>query len=112
MENLRRAILEFVRKREWQRYHSPKNLAASLSIEAAELQEIFLWLDNDESYNLTEEQLFRLREEIGDVMINLVNLATKFNIDPTECAMKKLEKIAANYPEDLARGNAKKYTEL
>lgn len=112
MENLQRAIIEFAEKREWQRYHSPKNLAASLSIEVAELQEIFLWLDNDESYSLSEVQFLRLREEIGDVMINLVNLASKFNLDPVECAEKKLEKLAINYPEDRARGNAKKYTEL
>ena len=69
-------------------------------------------MESDESYCLTEVQLNRLREEIGDVMINLINLASKFNLDLIECAKDKLEIIKTNYPEDLAKGNAKKYTEL
>jgi dCTP diphosphatase len=111
MERLKAKIREFVEERDWDQYHSPKNLAMGISVEAAELLEVFLWLTEDESKALTEEQLTSVRHEIGDVMIHLTNLADKLGLDPIECAMKKLDLNGAKYPKDIVKGSAKKYTD-
>jgi dCTP diphosphatase len=111
VEELRRAIKKFVKDREWQKYHSPKNLAIGLSIEAAELSEIFLWLTEKESKTLSEKQLERLKEEIGDVMIYIVNLADKFDLDPIKCAQEKIKLNCKKYPAAKVKGSAKKYSE-
>ena len=69
MEELKQDIKKFVQERDWDKYHSPKNLAIGVSVEAAELLEIFLWLTEEEGESLKQEQLSSLRDEIGDVMI-------------------------------------------
>jgi dCTP diphosphatase len=111
VDELRRAIKKFVKERKWKKYHSPKNLAIGLSIEAAELSEIFLWLTEKESKALSKKQLERLKEEIGDVMIYIVNLADKFNLDPIKCAQDKIKLNSEKYPASKVRGSAKKYTD-
>lgn len=111
MEPLRRNIQLFVEERDWEKYHSPKNLAIGLSIEVSELMEIFLWLSEEESRKLDRQQLERLKEEIGDVMIYLTSLADRFGLDPIVCAADKVELNKKKYPADKVRGSAKKYTE-
>jgi dCTP diphosphatase len=111
MESLKQQISSFAKERDWDKYHSPKNLAIGLSIEASELLEIFHWLPEDESYDLSEGKLRNLREEIGDIMIYLINLAGKFGLDPIDCAKHKLELNKIKYPSDVVKGSAKKYTE-
>lgn len=104
MERLR----AFVSARDWGQFHSPKNLAAGLAIEAAEVLEVFLWIGDAESTQLDDQKLARLREEIGDVQIYLVNLADKFGLDPLDCALMKLSLNERKYPADLVRGQRKK----
>jgi len=111
MESLKKDLENFVKERDWDKYHSPKNLAMGLSIEASELLEIFLWLTEEESHNLSERKLTDLKEEIGDIMIYLTNLANKFDLDPIECAKRKIELNRTKYPSDLVKGSAKKYSE-
>lgn len=111
MDTLKKQIANFAKERDWDKYHSPKNLAIGLAVEASELLEIFLWLTEDESRNLPESKLDNIKEEIGDVMIYLVNIANQFGLDPIECAKRKLELNKEKYPRDLVRGSAKKYTE-
>jgi len=111
MKELLLKIRQFVNKRDWKKYHSPKNLAIGLSVEAAELLEIFTWLSEEESYNLNENQLNHIKEEIGDIMIYLTNLADKFGFNPIDCALEKLKLNENKYPVDLVKGSAKKYTE-
>jgi len=111
MKELLEAVREFRRARDWDRYHSPKNLAMALSVEVAELVEIFQWLTEEQSGNLTDPQLARAKEEIGDVMIYLANLADKLGLDPLEAAFEKLEKNERKYPAERVRGKSKKYTE-
>lgn len=111
MDSLKKQVAFFAKERDWGKYHSPKNLAMGLSIEASELLEIFLWLTEEESKNLPENKLNNLKEEIGDIMIYLVNLTNKFDLDPIECAKQKLILNKTKYPTDLVRGSAKKYTE-
>ena len=101
----------FVAERDWEKFHSPKNLAAGLAIEAAELLELFLWVGEEESRKLDEPHLARLREEIGDVQLYLINLAAKFDLDPLECASVKLDINKLKYPADQVRGSAKKYND-
>ncbi len=98
MQSLKKQIEDFAIERDWEKYHSPKNLAMGLSVEASELLEIFLWKTEQESQNLPENQLNDLKEEIGDIMIYLTNLANKFGLDPIECAKQKLELNKAKYP--------------
>ena len=112
MNNLTKQIRTFAKKRDWQQFHSPKNLAMALSVEASEIVEIFQWLTQEQSRSLNKSQKSHLEEEIGDVMIYLTNLADKFNLDPLEAAKKKMKLNAKKYPVDKARGLAKKYTEL
>jgi dCTP diphosphatase len=111
LENLRSAIRTFIRERDWEQFHSPKNLAMSLSVEVAEVVEHFQWLTEEQSKNLPPEKLGEVRDEIGDVMIYLIELADKLGIDPVEAAKAKLEITRQKYPADLVRGKASKYTE-
>jgi NTP pyrophosphatase (non-canonical NTP hydrolase) len=111
MKQLIAKIRRFNDDREWERYHSPKNLATALMIEAAELAEPFQWLTQRQSRNLSTVKKQKIREEIGDVLIYLLNLADQLDIDPISAASEKIAKNEAKYPVALARGSAKKYTE-
>jgi dCTP diphosphatase len=111
MDSLIDQVKLFVKERDWDQFHSPKNLAIGLSIEASELLEIFLWLSEEESKKLPKNKINDLKEEIGDILIYLINLADKFNLDPIECARNKIEVNKKKYPIEIVRGSAKKYTE-
>jgi NTP pyrophosphatase (non-canonical NTP hydrolase) len=111
MEILKKRLREFARERDWEQYHSPKNLAMALSVEVAEIVELFQWLSEEESKTLGADKRAELEEEIGDVLIYLVNLADKFEIDPLHAAMEKLEKNAKKYPAQTVKGKSLKYTE-
>ncbi len=111
MQELIEDIRDFVTERDWEQFHTPKNLAAGLTVESSELLEIFLWMTPEESRNLPMETLAKVREEIGDVMIFLLNLASKFELDPVECAKAKMVQNRQKYPAELVRGSAKKYDE-
>ena len=111
IELLKQKIREFARERDWEKYHSPKNLAMALSVEVAELIEIFQWVSEEESYQLNEGQFTALRDEIGDVLIYLTGLADKFDLDPIECAEAKIELNKIKYPSNIVKGSAKKYNE-
>jgi dCTP diphosphatase len=111
MEELVEQIRAFARERDWEQFHSPKNLAISLSIEAAEILEIFQWMDDAESYDLSENQRQALEEEIGDVMLYLTHLADKFGIDVLQAAKSKIRLNAQKYPADIVRGKSNKYTD-
>jgi len=111
VNDLRDAIWAFIRKRDWEQFHSPKNLAMALSVEVADIVEHFQWLTEEQSKNLPPEKLGELREEIGDVMIYLTELADKLGIDPVEAAKAKVAINEQKYPAELVRGKASKYTE-
>lgn len=98
MKQLQAEIKEFIHQRDWQKYHSPKNLAMALSVETAELLEIYQWLSQAESKNVSGETLDHIEEEIGDILIYLTTLAAAHGLDPVSAARKKLEKNAIKYP--------------
>jgi NTP pyrophosphatase (non-canonical NTP hydrolase) len=110
-ERLVEELERFVAERDWEQFHSPKNLAMALSVEVAEIVEHFQWLTEEQSRNLPQEKLAEVREEIGDVMIYLTELAEKLEIDPVEAAQAKLELNSKKYPAALVKGKAAKYTE-
>ena len=112
MDNLIVHIRKFAEERDWEQFHSPKNLSMALTVEAGELMEHMQWLTEEESRNLPTEKKQKVEEEIGDVLIYLLRLADKLGIDPLEAAHKKLKKNALKYPVEEARGNALKYTEF
>lgn len=109
---LRDELRDFARAREWDRYHTPKNLAMALIVEAAELVEHFQWLTPEQSHALPERKFDKVREEVADVLIYLVELADVLGIDLAAAAREKIAKNAAKYPVEKARGNAAKYDEL
>jgi dCTP diphosphatase len=111
VNDLRAAIKLFIDERDWEQFHSPKNLAMALSVEASEIVEHFQWLTEEQSKNLPPEKLADLREEIGDVMIYLTELADKLGIDPLEAAKAKVAINEQKYPPELVKGKASKYTE-
>jgi dCTP diphosphatase len=112
LERLRDALRDFAAAREWDQFHSPKNLAMALSAEAGELLETFQWLTEAQSRNPSAETLAAASEEIADVLLYLIRLCDQLDIDPVAAADRKLLANAAKYPVDRARGNSKKYTEL
>ncbi len=100
----RDALRAFVAERDWAQFHSPENLAKSISIEAAELLELFQWnADADEQ---------KLREELADVLTYCIMLADKIGADPQQLVLDKLEQTRAKYPADKARGRSEKYDQL
>lgn len=111
MKELVEMIRKFDTERDWGQFHSPKNLAIGLSVEAAELLEIFQWISEKESFHLTENKQTQLAEEIGDIMIYLANLSDKFGINPIVAAKDKLKLNETKYPSDMTKGSAKKYSE-
>lgn len=112
LEALRDRIREFARERDWDQFHSPKNLAMALAGEAGELLEIFQWLTEEQSRALDDKALAKARDEIADVLLYLVRLADRLGVDPLAAAGRKLDENARKYPVDKARGNARKYDEL
>lgn len=112
MEALFKKILKFRDDRDWAQYHDPKNLSQAISIEAAELQEIFLWKTVAESRNLPVAKIDQIKEELADVFIFMAYLCAEFNIDLLAEVEKKLEKNARRYPIEKSKGRNTKYTEL
>ena len=112
LDSLRDQLRAFAAARDWDPFHSPKNLAMALSAEAAELLEIFQWLTEEQSRSLAPEARAAASDEVADVLLYLVRLADKLGVDPIAAANRKLLANAAKYPVDKARGTSKKYTEL
>ena len=112
LASLKSDLRDFALEREWDQFHTPKNLACALSVEVAELLEHFQWTRDSESVGLPAEKMALIAEEIGDVLLYLIRLADKLGIDPIEAARLKLERNADKYPVSKSRGSSKKYTEL
>ena len=111
IKSVQKTLREFAQARDWEQFHSPKNLATALAVEAAELLEPFQWLQEEESRKLAEKpsEYARVEEEIADVMIYLLRLADQLDIDLARAVEQKIRRNAEKYPVALARGNAVKY---
>lgn len=111
LEDLRQQVLAFARERNWDEFHSPKNLAMALSVEAAELVEIFQWLTEAQSRDLAPDAKAAAGEEIADVLIYLLQISNQLGIDPIAAAKAKIIVNGRKYPVDKARGSARKLDE-
>lgn len=113
LETLTEKILDFRDQRDWGQFHTPRHLAAAVSIEAAELQELLLWKSEDEVADWLESGGHQdLARELADVLIFLLLLSREADIDLTQAVSDKLQENAEKYPVDLARGRSAKYTDL
>ncbi|MFC3864961.1 nucleotide pyrophosphohydrolase [Alcaligenes aquatilis] len=114
LTGLNEAVAQFAREREWDQFHSPKNLAMALTNEVGELIEIFQWLTEDQSREVGNDPKTAqaVRDELADVQIYLSRLAFVLGVDMNDAVTNKLVKNAQKYPADKVRGTNKKYTEL
>jgi NTP pyrophosphatase (non-canonical NTP hydrolase) len=111
LAELKRRLRKFVRDRDWEQFHSPKNLAMALSVEAAELVEIFQWLTEAESAVLDKDRRQRAEAELADILVYLVRIADRLDVDLLQATARKLEENARKYPAERVRGKALKYDE-
>ena len=112
LETLREDVRQFARERDWEQFHSPKNLAVGLSVEASEIREHFQWLSEDESADLSKDKKEAVRLELADVFIYLIRLADTLGLDLIAAARDKLAVNAEKYPVEKAKGSAIKYDKL
>lgn len=114
ISELRKEVACFIRERDWEQYHNPKDLAVSISIESAELLEKFQWKDGEEIRSLVEneKELGEIREEVADIVIYSLSLSNRLNFDLSQAILEKLEKNKRKYPVEKAKGKADKYTKL
>jgi len=112
LEQLREALREFATERDWDQFHSPKNLAMALAAEAGELLEHFQWLGEEQSRSLGEQQRSEVALELADVLSYLVRLADKLDVDLLAAAAAKIAINARRYPAERVRGSSRKYTQL
>jgi NTP pyrophosphatase (non-canonical NTP hydrolase) len=112
LESLRDKLRCFADDRNWDQFHSPKNLASALAVEAAELLEPFQWLTEEQSRNLAPAQMAAVRDEMADVLIYLVRLADKLNVGLFDAAEEKIRRNAEKYPVEKSKGSSTKYTHL
>jgi len=112
LDSLTQRLREFADARDWEQFHSPKNLTMALSVEVAEIVEHFQWLTEEQSNNLPEQTLDKVETELADTLLYLVRLADKLDIDLLDSARRKIEINEQKYPVEKARGNARKYTDL
>ena len=112
LETLKQLMREFADSRDWNQFHSPKNLVMALSVEVAEIVEHFQWLNEEQSKTLPANKRDEVSHELADTLLYLVRLADKLDIDLFKAARNKMKLNNEKYPVEKSRGNAKKYTEF
>ncbi|MBL3520998.1 nucleotide pyrophosphohydrolase [Aliarcobacter lanthieri] len=110
IEKIKNRIQKFSDDRNWESFHNPKNLVMALNGEVGELNEIFQWLNFEESLNLPEDVLAHTKEEVADVAIYLIRICMKLNIDLEDAILNKMTKNEAKYPAETSQGGSKKYS--
>ena len=110
LDLLKNRIRLFADNRNWDQYHSPKNLAMALIVEAAELVEHFQWMTEDESSKIDPDVHKEISQEIADIFVYLIRLSDKLNIDLINSANDKMDLNEKKYPAEKVRGSSKKYT--
>lgn len=114
LTEIEQELKKFADERDWDQFHSVKNLTMALTKEASELMEIFQWMKEEDSNLVSQnpEVMKKVREEVADVFVYLMRIVSKTGIDLEDAVRSKMLKNAEKYPVELARGNSKKYTEL
>ena len=109
LDKYKAKIQKFANARDWDQFHNPKNLSMALSAEIGELLDIFQWLTSDQSKNLSDKDLKLAKEELGDIMIYLIRLSDKLDIDLEQAVIDKIKINEEKYPIELSKGNSTKY---
>ena len=112
LKALTEKILKFRDERNWSQFHDPKNLAVAISLEASELQEIFLWNTTEESKKISDEKVTKIKNELADLFIFMTYMCDHFEIDLLDAVKKKLLINNDKYPVDKAKNSSRKYTEF
>ncbi len=114
LKKLNDEIEQFVKERDWDQFHSVKNLSMALSVECSEFLEIFQWLTEDQSNEITNdpELLLKAQDELADIFLYLMRILSKTNMDLETVVRNKMRKNAEKYPVELSKGNSKKYNEF
>ncbi len=111
IEELKLKLREFAQERDWEKFHSPKNLSMALSVEASELVENFQWMTEKQSFNLDPKRHAAVAFELADIFIFLLRLSDQLNVDLMEVTKRKMELNNKRYPIDMVKGSSKKYSE-
>lgn len=111
LQELKDLAENFSKERDWDQFHSPKNISMDITIEAAELAEIFLWSGSKTSFERAKEKNQEVQDEVGDILHALLIFCNQTGIDLVEAFKQKLEKTKKKYPVDKCKGKSKKYTE-
>jgi NTP pyrophosphatase (non-canonical NTP hydrolase) len=111
IDKIKNNLRKFAEERDWEQFHSPKNLAMALSGEVGELSEIFQWLSEEQSKkeNISDEDLAKAREEVADILLYIIRLSDKLDIDLEQAILDKLKINEEKYPVELSKGNSTKY---
>jgi dCTP diphosphatase len=112
IQDLKNEMAKFVTKREWDQFHSPKNLSMAIAAEAAELMEIFLWQGSQESRKTIEKKRDEIEQEVADILMALCAFANQTGLDLSTIMKRKIKLTAKKYPIAKVKGRAVKYTEL
>jgi len=111
IELLKKRIRKFADERDWDQFHSPKNLSMALIVEAAELVEHFQWLTDEQSAHLSPEKTTEVTEELADIQIYLIRIADKLDVNLVDAANSKIDINEKKYPANKVKGSSKKYSE-
>ncbi len=114
IEEIKDRLSRFAEERDWEQFHSPKNLSMAIAAEAGELLEIFQWLTEEQSIEIgnDDNEMALIRQEIADIFIYLIRLADKLDVDIEQAIKEKIELNELKYPKDIAKGSAAKYNRL
>ncbi|NIP19173.1 MAG: nucleotide pyrophosphohydrolase [Xanthomonadales bacterium] len=111
LRQIQQRMNEFVAERDWEQFHSPKNLSMALAVEAGELMEHFQWMTEEDSARLPADKLAEVEFELADILLYLVRIAEQTGIDLLGAVNKKMELNEKKYPAHVVRGSSRKYTE-
>jgi dCTP diphosphatase len=112
LDTLKKEFKKFIDERDWNQFHSPKNMSMGLAIEASEFMEFFLWSDTQESFKIFEQKREAIEQEIADIAIFIFMICEENNVDLASAMRKKMVLNAQKYPVEKAKGKSTKYTEL
>lgn len=112
LKDLQEKVKQFVQERDWKQFHSPKNLAMDISIEAAELMELFLWCKSEDAQRVFKEKEQDVKDEIADVLLGILCFCNATGINLEQAFLSKLKRVAQKYPVEKCKGKSTKYTDL
>lgn len=112
IQELKKTLANFVTERDWDQFHTPKNLSMAIAAEAAELMEHFLWVESKDSLKTFKDKENQVKEEIADIIMYLISFANQTGIDVSDAILHKLALNAKKYPIEKCKGKSLKYNEL